>query len=202
MKQDFVIVRLFGLSVLVLIVFSHLWTSVVRTWGDLLRLWVMCGTLARALDRTWLAASRLQQRNVRMWTKGSSTCSTEGDGAAFPTVWDRIDRARWNQRPRSFADELAWSSSFIIDDIVAGVYLHVNNIVWRTILLGTPVVKYALLPLAQPAARYDLLIIIILMLLQIMRIKHLCWVHLLVIIHIFTNRIQRLPRIPGLLIQL
>lgn len=63
-------------------------------------------------------------------------------------------------------------------------------------------VKYALLPLAQPAARYDLLIIIILMLLQIMRIKHLCWVHLLVIIHIFTNRIQRLPRIPGLLIQL
>ena len=62
-------------------------------------------------------------------------------------------------------------------------------------------VKYALLPLAQPAARYDLLIIIILML-QIMRIKHLCWVHLLVILHIFTNRIQGLPRIPSLLIQL
>ena len=197
MKQDLVVVWLFGLSVLVLVVFSHL-TSVVRTWGDLLRVWVVCC----ALDRTWLAAGRLQQRNVRMWTEGSTTCSTEGDGAAFPTVWDRIDRTRWDHGPRSFAEELAWASSFIIDDIVAGVYLNVNNIVRRTILLCTPMVKYALLALAQPAARHDLLIIVNLMLLHLLRIKHLRRVHLLVILHIFTNRIQSLSRIPGLLLQL
>ena len=63
-------------------------------------------------------------------------------------------------------------------------------------------VKYALLALAQPAARYDLLIIINLMLLHILRIKHLRRVHLLVILHIFTDGIQRLSRIPGLLLQL
>ena len=200
-KQDFVIVWLFGLSVLVMVVFSHL-SPIVRAWGDLLRVWVVCCALERALDRAWLAAGRLQQRNVRMWTEGSTTCSTEGDGAAFPTVWDRIDRTRWDQRPRSFADELAWASSFIIDDIVAGVYLNVNNIVRGTILLCTPMIKYALLPLAQPAARYDLLIFFNLMLLHILRIKHLRWVHLLVILHIVTNRIQRLSCIPGLLIQL